>query len=53
MSRINPEIFAYVFLVTRRKSMPRSNPWKMLEEFSILTGRVQSLKKLYQTLKLI
>ena len=52
MSRINPEIFAYVFLVTRRKPMPRSNPWKIfVNEINILIGEVQSPKKLYQTLK--
>ena len=47
MSRINPEIAQYVFLNTRRKSMPKINLWKILNKFNILIGKVKSLEQLH------
>ena len=41
MSRRNPEIITYLFLVTRRISMPNSNPGKIfVDEFNILITKV-------------
>ena len=41
MSRRNPEIITYLFLVTRRISMPNSNPGKIfVDEFNILITKI-------------